>query len=148
MLNKFYYFQKTTMSLPEFLALERGELTLKDIKNNRKFDIFLGKIMKNKQIKKALVFLTALGFTFQTFTLTASGAVDTSRIDYAGSTILLLLRTAGYWICIIIASKDILSSLLSGDTRSVGKSVLKALTAYGGFYILPWFFELIKEILV
>ena len=148
MLNKIYYFQKTTMSLPEFLALERGELTLKDIKNNKKFDNFLGKAMKNKQLKKALVFLTALGFTFQTFTFNAYGAVDTSKIDYAGNTILLLLRTAGYWICVIIASKDILTSFLSGDTKSVGRSVLKALTAYGGFYILPWLFQLIKEILV
>lgn len=148
MINKLYYFQKTTMSLPEFLALERGEITLKEIKANRQLDNFIGKIMANKQLKKAFVFLTALGLTFQTFTFTALGAVDTSKIDYAGSTILLLLRTAGYWVCIIIASKDILTSLLSGDTKAVGKSVMKSLAAFGGFYILPWLFDLIKDILV
>ena len=73
MINKLYYFQKTTMSLPEFLALERGEITLKEIKANRQLDNFIGKIMANKQLKKALVFLTALGLTFQTFTFYCIG---------------------------------------------------------------------------
>ena len=149
MLNKIYYFQKTTMSLPEFLALERGELTLKDIKNNRRKAVMYSATKeKRNSTKKLLTFLTTLGITFQVFTFNAYGTIDVSQIDYTGSTNLIFLKTVGYWTCIIIASKDILISLLNKNTKKIGKNILKSLPVYGGLYILPWCLETIKEFLI
>lgn len=145
MLNRLLHYKKITMSIPEFCAYSRGEINLNDIYINRSTQRILNKMCKNNNFKKIMVFFLANILILNT-SFTAC-AVDTTKIDNLGRTILTLVQSIGYWFCIIMASKEILTALLENRSKDVGGIILKHLIAFGGFYALPWCFDLIKELL-
>lgn len=144
MINRFLKKKHIRLSFQEFFALERGEITLEDIYFNRKLERFATKVMTSKY-KLAVVFMIASGFLV--INTARALAVDTSKIDNLGSTILGLIRTCGYWFCLILATKEIITSLMEGNTKKIGNIVVHYLAAFGAFYALPWLFDLIKDLL-
>ncbi|EJT6340612.1 hypothetical protein N2W42_001359 [Clostridium perfringens] len=146
MLNRLLGYKTVTMSIPEFCALNRGELTLSDIYFNRKASRSIERICrKNSRLAMIIVFFLASMFIVQTNVYAAS--VDTSKIDSLGRTLLTLVQNIGYWFCIIMAAKEILTSLMQNQAKEVGGIILKHVMAFGGFYALPWIFDLIKDLL-
>lgn len=146
MLNRLLGYKTVTMSIPEFCALNRGELTLSDIYFNRKASRSIEKICrKNSRLAMIIVFFLASMLLVQTNVYAAS--VDTSKIDSLGRTLLTLVQNIGYWFCIIMAAKEILTSLMQNQAKEVGGIILKHVMAFGGFYALPWIFDLIKDLL-
>lgn len=143
--EKILYNKKITMSIPEYLSYERREITLKDIYYNQKMD-HIAKVIINSKYKLFFIFIIASGLLVLNSTQVL--AVDTSKIDSAGSTLLTIVRTAGYWFCIILACKDIVGALIEGNTKAVGQIVVKYIVGFGALYALPWVFDLIKEILI
>lgn len=137
--------KKITMSIPEFLAFERGELSLEEIYSNRQLEN-MAKAVLNSKYKIFFIFL--LASCLFVFTNIQALAVDTSKIDSAGTILLTIVRTAGYWFCIILACKDIVGTLIEGNTKAVGQIVVKYIVGFGALYALPWLFDLIKEILI
>ncbi len=144
MINRFLEKKHIRLSFQEFFALERGELTLEDIYFDRKLESFAGKVMKS-EYKLAVVFMIASGLLV--LSNTQALAVDTSKIDNLGLSVLGIVQTAGYWFCLILATKDIISALMEGNTKKIGSIVVHYLSAFGAFYALPWLFDLIKELL-
>lgn len=146
MLNRLLKYRKVTMSIPEFCALNRGEVTLSQIYLNRQATRSLEKICRrNSQIAKFVVFFLASILLIPN-TVFAS-TVDVSKIDKLGQTLLTLVQNIGYWFCIIMAAKEILTSLMQNQAKEVGGIILKHILAFGGFYALPWAFDLIKDLL-
>lgn len=125
----------TTMSLQEFLnqAREKEEMQ-KTIER---------KIMQNKKLKKLSVFVLANLLYCQKVLATTA---DMAKIDKAGMAMLGIIRTFGYWICIIMCIIEIIKSLTAGDTKNIGKIIAKYIIAFATFYFLPWMFDVIKDI--
>lgn len=132
------------MSVSEFCKLQRNELTLEDIYYRNKLDAFANKVMKS-QYKAFIVFMIATSLLILPSITTY--AVDTSKINNLGSTVLTLIRSCGYWFCIILATKDIVGALMEGSSKQIGSIIVKYITAFGAFYALPWIFDLIADLL-
>ena len=146
MLNRFLEKKKLKLSFQEFFQLERGEITLEDIYWNRKLDTFASRVMKS-EYKAFIIFIIASGLLILPSATAMAGNIDTSKIDVLGSTILGLVRTCGYWFCIILATKDIVGALMEGSSKHIGSIIVKYITAFGAFYALPWIFDLIADLL-
>ena len=102
-------------------------------------------IKRNK--KKYMLLVTVIALTidlskFSSFALTPGVAA----IDAAGQKILDLIRRVGYWIAIILCSKDVLKHCMRGHVESIGSVIAMYGLSFGVLYFLPWLFDLIKSI--
>ncbi|MDY3960962.1 hypothetical protein [Romboutsia timonensis] len=102
-------------------------------------------IKRNKNKYMLLVTIVAL-----TIDLTAVSsfalAPGTEAINVAGEKILGLIRDIGYWVAIILCSKDVLKHLMRGHMESIGSIIAIYGLSFGVLYFLPWLFDLIKSI--
>ena len=73
-------------------------------------------------------------------------APGVAAIDAAGQKILDLIRRVGYWIAIILCSKDVLKHCMRGHVESIGSVIALYGMSFGVLYFLPWLFDLIKSI--
>ena len=93
--------------------------------------------------KKYMLLVTIIALTIDLSTIT-SFAMDTTAIDKAGMQILELIRKVGYWIGIILCSKDVIKHCMRGHLDSIGTIVAMYGLGFGVLYFLPWLFDLIK----
>ena len=98
-------------------------------------------IQANKN--KYMLLVTIIALTIDLSTIT-SFAMDTTAIDKAGMQILELIRKVGYWIGIILCSKDVIKHCMRGHLESIGTIVAMYGLGFGVLYFLPWLFDLIK----
>lgn len=71
---------------------------------------------------------------------------DTSKLDIAGTKILGICQQFGYWGCLIMASVEIVKALMRGESKDITKIIAKYLIGFGALYVLPFLFNLIKDI--
>jgi hypothetical protein len=71
---------------------------------------------------------------------------DPSKLDAAGTKILNICRQFGYWGCIIMATVEITKALMRGDSKDITKIIAKYLAGFGALYLLPFLFNLIKDV--
>ena len=93
--------------------------------------------------KKYMLLVTIIALTIDLSTIT-SFAMDTTAIDKAGMQILELIRKVGYWIGIILCSKDVIKHCMRGHLESIGTIVAMYGLGFGVLYFLPCLFDLIK----
>ena len=146
-LEKILERKKMTMSIPEFCAYQRGEIKLTDIYFNRQARRSVEKICVNPKIRMMVVLFLVGLITLNQAIQVQAGQLNTGKIDNLGRTVLGLVQSIGYWFCIIMAGKEILTCLMQNQAKDVGGIILKHVMAFGGFYALPWIFDLIKELL-
>ena len=108
-------------------------------------DKVIDHIKRNK--KKYMLLVTVIALTidlskFSSFELTPG----VQAIDAAGQKILGLIRRVGYWIAIILCSKDVLKHCMRGHVESIGSVIAMYGLSFGVLYFLPWLFDLIKSI--
>lgn len=72
--------------------------------------------------------------------------VYAANIDVAGAKILGICRNVGYWMCLVMASVEIIKSLMQGNTKGVSSIIIKYGLGYGSLFIMPWIFDLIKSL--
>lgn len=96
-------------------------------------------INKNRYIKGLATFVLANMMYVKT------ALANPDKVAKAGGAILNIVRSFGYWICLIMCIVEIIKSLMQGDTKSISKIIAKYAIGFGSFYFLPWFFDLIKE---
>ena len=102
-------------------------------------------LKRNKRKYRLLVTVIALTINLSTvssFALTPG----VTAIDVAGQKILDLIRRVGYWIAIILCSKDVLKHCMRGHVESIGSVIALYGMSFGVLYFLPWLFDLIKSI--
>ena len=114
----------------EFIKMLNG--AIEHIKNNK---------------KKYIALVTIIALTVNLSTVSAFAAEPgTAAIDAAGQKILDLIRKVGYWIGVILCSKDVLKHCMRGHLDSIGSVIAMYGMSFGALYFLPWLFDLIKNI--
>lgn len=136
------------MTFSQYRAYERGEKTIREIKRERKelqkMDSIAGKIMENPRLKKLVVF-TIAGLNYASTVLADTNAAA-EKINTGGFMILGIVQTIGYWLCLIGCIMEILKAIMNGSSKDVGKIMLKYLLVFGSLYLMPFGFNLIREI--
>lgn len=112
-------------------------------KHNENLEIAAKCINADTELKKKAIFV--LGSLLYVNEV-VNAADPMGKIDVAGNTILGIVRRIGYWCCILGCIMDIVKALMQGDTRSIGKIMMKYALAFGALYIFPWILDLIKSI--
>ena len=120
-----------------------------EIKMNNEFIKMLDKsiehIKNNK--KKYIALVTIIALTVNLSCISAFAvAPGAAAIDAAGQKILDLVRKVGFWIGVILCSKDVLKHCMRGHLDSIGSVIAMYGMSFGALYFLPWLFDLIKNI--
>lgn len=116
-----------------------------DSYNKRKnMELLAKEINKDNRLKKMAVFV--LGSLMYADNVHAAGnTVDAiTKLNAAGNTLLGVMQTIGYWVALIMCIVEILKSLSAGDTKSIGRIIVKYLMAFAGIFVLKWLFDLIR----
>lgn len=116
--------------------------------NNEFIKILNGAIEHIKNNKeKYIALVTIIALTVNLSTVSAFAAEPgTAAIDAAGQKILDLIRKVGYWIGVILCSKDVLKHCMRGHLDSIGSVIAMYGMSFGALYFLPWLFDIIKSI--
>ncbi|GAA0825166.1 hypothetical protein [Clostridium tertium] len=135
--------KKITMTIPQFLSYERGELTLKEIKEINKADLFIGDLMKDKRISKVLIFTTACLNIANKVLASTEDALN--KVDSVGAEFLSIIQRVGFWICLIGCILEILIAVFKkgGGKNEVLSTIFKWLIIFSSFYFLPAIFRFI-----
>ena len=135
-----------TMSISQYLELSRGNLTLKDIRNNN--EVIAGQILKNEQAKKFTVTVIALSnILIKAYAEDEDGAAQAiAKIHQATNTILSVVQEGLYSLCILACIIEIGKAVISKRNESIPSIIMKYILAFGSIYFLPWIFNLIKAI--
>ena len=136
--------KEITMSIPQFLAYERGEKTLKDIKEENQLESLATRIINNDRLRKITVFtIASLNYisTVQADVVQATGKIDNAGLMFFG-----ILQTIGYWLCLLGCIMEILKNIMNGSSKDIGKVMLKYILVFATLYIMPFAFDLIKEV--
>ena len=108
-------------------------------------DKVIDHIKRNK--KKYMLLVTIIALTIDLSTITSFALTPgVAAIDAAGQKVLDLIRRVGYWIAIILCSKDVLKHCMRGHVESIGSVIAMYGLSFGVLYFLPWLFDLIKSI--
>jgi hypothetical protein len=131
--------RKTTMSVDQFLSLQRGNITLREIRKENKAETFMTKVIENDRFNKFAI--TALGLTL--YAKDALGA--TKGLDPLGWKLLGLIRHWAKWILLIMCLVEIIRAGLGGDSKKIFPIIMKFLTIYAAMYLIPELFDAIES---
>lgn len=135
--------REITMSIPQFLAYERGEKSIKDIKIENGLESIADKIMNNDRLRKMTVFtIASLNYASTVF---AGVEEANAKVNNVGYMLFSSIQTIGYWLCLIGCIMEILKSVMNGSSKEVGKIMLKYLLIFASLYLMPFAFNFIKE---
>lgn len=135
---------KMAMTIHQFCQFERGELTLEQIRKSNELEAIAKHIRSNKRLEKMFTFVMGSLMFFQDNSVLAAGN-GVKGIDPLGFKLLGIFRSFAYWICIIMCIVEICKSLLQGDSKSIGKIVVKYVLAFAAIYLVPWLFDVIRD---
>jgi hypothetical protein len=138
-------------TLEEYLQMvrtkEANKLAKDKIKDFGIDEYIAGKILSNPRAKRLFGFVAgSLLFMRDSIVKAAAdpnSAQALAKINKAGLTILSVLRTIGYWILLIMCVIEVLKCVASGDTKEIGKIIMKYLLAFTVLFLMPWLFDLI-----
>lgn len=127
--------KKTTMTVNEFLQLERQEITLDGIQFN--------KIRKNKKLEKFMtVFIASALYAKKVLAVNKN---NKSGIDVLGWKLLGIIREWSYWILIMMCIVEIIRCATSGEVKSIYKVIIKFALIFASMYLIPELFDTIAE---
>ena len=138
-------FAKTyTYTFEEFRNLE-----LK--KEMNRVENLLNHIKKNKSLYRKLVLIVCVmlmsGYLNPVSAYVADVNAAISKLDKLGNQLLKLVRTVGYWVVLLITSKDCIAQAINGDKKGVGGAVTKGLMIMAVIYFLPELFSMMESII-
>ena len=128
--------------------------TFEDFKNlelkkelNR-VDNLLNHIKKNKSLYRKLVLIVCVMLIsgYLSPVLAADVDVAITKLDTLGKQLLKLVRTIGYWVVLLITTKDCIAQAINGDKKGVGGAVTKGLMIMAVLYFLPELFSMMESI--
>lgn len=135
--------KKLVMSIQQFNAVQRGELTYKDIKEINKMESIAGEILKDSRLTRMSCFLFGSLMYCQSVSATTDAL---GPINEAGNMFLGIIQTVGYWLCLLMCLVEIIKALMNGQGDKCAKIAIKYLCIFAGLYCMPWAFNLIKDI--
>lgn len=137
--------KEITMTIPQFMAYQRGELTINEIKEINKADSFIGDLMKDKRISKLLIFTTACLNIAEKVLASTEDALN--KVDIVGRQFLGIIQRVGFWVCVIGCILEIIIAVFKkgGGKNEVLSTIFKWLIIFASFYFLPATFKFIAE---
>lgn len=142
-----------SMSIHQFMEMERGNLTEKEIKVQNQIkdlDNCAGMILQNPKLKKITVSLIAshIALSQKVFAATQNSATTKaiSKIHGAEAQIFPILQVAVGAVCTIMVMVEIGKALISKRNGEIAQIFIKYIMADLAIVAAPWIFNLIREI--
>ena len=132
------------MSIPQFNSYNRGELTLNEIKTINQVENIATKIMKNERVRRITI-LTIASINLM-YKVSASSKDSIEKIDTAGAMFLGIFQSIAYWLCLLGAIMEILKCVMNGSSKDVGRIMLKYILIFASIFLIPFAFDLIRDI--
>jgi len=118
-----------TWTIPEYMEIIRAKKEL--CKNRVNFE------------KISSLFLGSIFYCSNAYAAPAGGL---KGIDVFGTKVLSILRSVGYWVCLLMCIKEIIQSATSGgETKDILKIILKYVIIFGSLYLVPQLFDMIPS---
>lgn len=99
---------------------------------------------KDTKLYKTLIF-TVAGLNYAS-TVLADTTVAVSKINSAGYMILSVAQSIGYWLCLVGCIIEILKSVMNGTSKDAGKIMMKYILYFAALYLMPFAFDMIRDI--
>ena len=132
-----------TYSFEEFRNLDL-------IKEVNKVENLLNHIKKHKSLYRKLVMIVCIMLMSGHLNPVAAYMADVDRaidrLDTLGNQLLKLTRTIGYWVVLLITSKECIAQAVNGDKKGIGGAVTKGVIIMAVLYFLPELFSMMESI--
>ena len=135
--------KEITMSINQFMEMERGNLTLKEIVQANDLETIAGKILKNPKLKCMVVTSIALiNMNMVAYADESSQAI--AQIQNAENKIVPVILAIIGSICTIACIAEIGKSVMTRKGSDIGQIIMKYLLAFAGSCAVPWMFRIIR----
>lgn len=141
--------KEITMSIHEFMEVQRGNLTYADLDLNtldNKLEHIAGEILKNPKLKRAVV----AGIAYMNMAIEVyaeSGTANAiAQVNHARNEIVGVLQAVALAICIIMCILEIGKALMSNRSADISSIIMKYLAAVIGVCLCPRIFEWIGRL--
>lgn len=128
------------MTIPQFNAIQRGELTYKDLE----VETLASKILKDARLTKC--FVLSVAFINIANKYYADVTAVTSKIDTAGNLFLDITQSVARWTCLVMCLVEITKNIMNGNTKEIVKIMFKYLLAFATTFLMPFAFDMIESI--
>ena len=132
-----------TYSFEEFRNLDL-------IKEVNKVENLLNHIKKHKSLYRKLVMIVCIMLMSGHLNPVAAYMADVDRaidrLNTLGNQLLKLTRTIGYWVVLLITSKECIAQAVNGDKKGIGGAVTKGVIIMAVLYFLPELFSMMESI--
>lgn len=133
--------KEITMSIHEFMEIQRGNLTLDD-NDWKTLDKFAGEILKNPKLKVAV--LTSIAY--MNMQLCAYAGTEMDNLRSAKNEIVMVLQICIGIICIVMCLLEIGKSLIGNRSSDISSIIMKYGSALVGVCLIPKIFTWIARI--
>jgi len=134
-----------TMSIGQFMDMERGTLALSDITKERDLEYIAGKILNNEKLKRFFVTFVATATMCAEAMAETNVADATAKLGSATGKIITITQFAIGKICIIACILEIGKCLISKRREEIPQIGMKYFIAYLVVKLIPWLFDLIDS---
>lgn len=137
--------KEITMTIHEFMEVQRGNLTLDEIVQAKDIEIIAGKILKNNKLRRttitaiALINMTMVAYADET----AQAVAQIHKAENSITPILLEIIGA---VCTVCCIAEIGKSVMTRKGVDIGQIIIKYIMAFAGACCVPWAFRLIRSI--
>ena len=118
-------------------------------KEVNKVENLLKQVINNKVLCRSLVSITCIMLMSGYFNEVSAYMADVNqainKLNKLGNQLLGLVRAIGYWVVLLITSKDCIAQAINGDKKGVGGAVTKGLMIMAVIYFLPELFDMMKS---
>lgn len=137
--------KEITMSINQFMEIERGNLSLDDIVQATDLETIAGKILKNTKLKHLTITTIALiNMNITAHADETSQAI--SQIQQAENKIVPVILAIIGTICTIACIAQIGKSVMTRKGDDIGQIVMRYVLAFAGACSVPWMFRIIRSI--
>jgi Sec7-like guanine-nucleotide exchange factor len=132
--------KEITMSIHDFMEIQRGNLTLEELDLDT-LDKIAGEILKNPKLKTAVI--TSIAYMNMHMRAYAD---EMEQLRSAKGEVVMVLQVCIVIICIVMCLLEIAKSLIGNRSSDVGSIVMKYLAATVGTCLVPRVFTWIAHL--
>jgi hypothetical protein len=135
--------KEITMTINQFMEMERGNITLKQITKDNDIELIAGKILENKKLTRFVIVTTALVcMSIKAHANETAQAI--TQIQSAENQIVPVILAIIGSICSIACIGEIGKSLITKKGADIGQIIMKYILAFAGASAVPWIFRIIR----
>ena len=152
-----YYLKKygtVTMSFEQYRMYKSGELSLCEIKDMKRAEQEINKLLAYPQVFKKATVIVALLMSLESkcYAMAVETGFD-QQMDRLGKIvdktmqIVYVIQTVGFIICLIMGLIEIIKALVNKDTGAIISVGIKYLLGFSALFIFPYLLKMIFDIL-